>query len=413
MKLLHTSDWHLGRMLYGQKRYEEFEAFLLWLKELLKKEACDGIIIAGDIFDTPTPSNRAQELYYSFLAAISSLCRHIIIIGGNHDSPTFLDAPCALLRSLQIHVVGAAPSQVDDEIICLRDSEDAVEAVVCAVPYLRDRDIRTASAEGGDDTESLRRRAVSAHYAKVISRGETLRQQAGSHVPLIVTGHLFTAGGTTVDGDGVRELYVGSLDRVSADIFPDTVDYVALGHLHVPQRVQQREHIRYSGSPIPMGFNEAKQEKQVVCLTFTEDSSTPCITTVFVPEFQKLERIRGDVSHIQERLRALSAEKSRAWVEVEYTGDEIIHRLQDEIEAVCSGPFPRVIRIKNRTFVQSILPPEETESLEEMSPEDVFEKCLVRHDVSPKEQEPLRQRFSKVLRDIYEEDRGGADHEDH
>jgi exonuclease SbcD len=404
MKLLHTSDWHLGRMLYGQKRYDEFEKFLSWLTDHLAHEGYDGIIIAGDIFDTPTPSNRAQELYYSFLAEISRFCRHIIIVGGNHDSPTFLDAPCALLRSLNIHVVGAVPARVEDEILTLYNTDNVPEAVVCAVPYLRDRDIRTAAEAGEDDTELLRRRAVSAHYEGVIAKAEAVRKKAGPAVPLIVTGHLFTAGGATVDGDGVRELYVGSLDRVSGDIFPDFVDYVALGHLHVPQTVQQKERVRYSGSPLAMGFNEAQQKKQILSLTFSPGDSRPQISSVSVPVFQRLVRISGDLGHIQNILTELQEEKSSAWVEVEYTGDEIIHNLQDEIDAVCAGTRPRIIRIKNRTFVQSIIPPEESESLEELSPADVFEKCLAENDISEKQQNILRRHYMQVVQDIYEED---------
>ena len=101
MKILHTSDWHLGKTLFGEKRYDEHEKFLTWLIGVLKDENIDLIIIAGDIFDTTTPSNRAQELYYSFLCNTKTTsCRHVVIIGGNHDSPSFLSAPQELLKHL-------------------------------------------------------------------------------------------------------------------------------------------------------------------------------------------------------------------------------------------------------------------------------------------------------------------------
>lgn len=99
MKLLHTSDWHLGRTLYGRKRYAEFEAFLAWLLVTIEQEQVEVLLIAGDLFDTTTPSNRAQELYYNFLCSVAaSSCRHVVIIGGNHDSPSFLAVPAQLLR---------------------------------------------------------------------------------------------------------------------------------------------------------------------------------------------------------------------------------------------------------------------------------------------------------------------------
>ncbi|MCK5806384.1 MAG: exonuclease subunit SbcD, partial [Lentisphaeria bacterium] len=138
MRVLHTSDWHLGRSLYGRKRYEEFEEFLAWLAEAIQTEQVDALLVAGDIFDTSAPSNRAQELYYRFLCQVGATpCRHVVIIGGNHDSPSFLDAPGELLKALSVHVIGGAAASEDDEVIVLRNREDTPELIVCAVPYLR------------------------------------------------------------------------------------------------------------------------------------------------------------------------------------------------------------------------------------------------------------------------------------
>ena len=146
MKLLHTSDWHLGRSLYDRKRYNEFEAFLNWLIGFIADEKVDLLLVSG-VFDSTTPSNRAQELYYHFLGRLSATgCRHAVITGGNHDSPTFLDAPKNLLGALNIHVVGSATGNPEDEVFVLKDDDGKTEAIVCAVPFLRDRDIRTVEA---------------------------------------------------------------------------------------------------------------------------------------------------------------------------------------------------------------------------------------------------------------------------
>ncbi|MCG8530425.1 MAG: exonuclease subunit SbcD, partial [Desulfovibrionales bacterium] len=146
MRLLHTSDWHIGRLLYGRKRYREFEQFLDWLLAYIREQGVDILVISGDIFDTTTPSNRAQSLYYGFLTRLGSThCSHVVVIGGNHDSPTFLDAPAPLLKALNVHVMGAVPRDLDDEILDLSDEEGRPLARVCAVPYLRDRDIPRAS----------------------------------------------------------------------------------------------------------------------------------------------------------------------------------------------------------------------------------------------------------------------------
>lgn len=276
LTILHTSDWHLGRRLYGRMRYEEFEAFLSWLQETISAQKVDVLIVAGDIFDTMTPSNRAQALYYEFLGKVSKLCcEHIVIVAGNHDSPTFLDAPSKVLKFLNVHVIGTACDDLNDEVLVLDAIDGTPHCIIAAVPYLRDRDVRGSHAgESADSKDTNVIKGIRAHYDEVASiakaRQEHLSDAHQRHIPIIATGHLFAAGSKTTEDDGVRDLYVGSLGQISADMFDDGFDYVALGHLHVPQRVGGCEHIRYSGSPIAMGFGEAKQQKQVLLVEFGE-----------------------------------------------------------------------------------------------------------------------------------------------
>ena len=159
MKLLHTSDWHLGRALYSRKRYDEYEAFLNWLAGFIEAEDVDVLLVAGDVFDNSTPSNRAQELYYRFLCRMaSSSNRNVVIIAGNHDSPSFLNAPKELLKFLNIHIVGYASGQPEDELIVLSGPDHEPRLIVCAIPYLRDRDIRTA--EVGETVEDKERKII-------------------------------------------------------------------------------------------------------------------------------------------------------------------------------------------------------------------------------------------------------------
>lgn len=161
MKLLHTSDWHLGRALYGRKRYAEFEAFLNWLAGLIEAEGINVLLVAGDVFDNSVPSNHAQELYYRFLCRVAATPhRHVVVTAGNHDSPSFLNAPRELLKFLNIHVVGYASAQVEDEVILLAGPDGEPQLIVCAIPYLRDRDIRTAEAGEGKEGACLRRSTI-------------------------------------------------------------------------------------------------------------------------------------------------------------------------------------------------------------------------------------------------------------
>ena len=200
MKILHTSDWHLGRSLYGRKRYDEFSEFLDWLTQTIEEESIDALLVAGDIFDNSTPGNRAQELYYRFLCRVStSCCRHVVVIAGNHDSPSFLNAPKELLRALNVYVVGAMTETLEDEVIVLYNGEQS-EAVVCAVPYLRDKDIRTVEpGETIDDKNAKLISGIKKHYADVCATAEQKRSELEktdfTGIPIIALGHLFTAGG--------------------------------------------------------------------------------------------------------------------------------------------------------------------------------------------------------------------------
>lgn len=407
MKILHTSDWHIGRSLYGRSRTEEFEAFLVWLAETIEQMQVDVLLVAGDVFDTSTPSHRAQSLYYGFLCRVAaSSCRHVVVTAGNHDSPSFLNAPKAILRALNVHVVGSAAERPDDEVLVLDQLGGLPELIVCAVPYLRDRDIRIAQAgESIEDKECKLIEGIRRHYAEVIQLAETKRQDLGVQVPIVAMGHLFTAGGQTVEGDGVRELYVGSLAHVSTGIFPDCIDYLALGHLHVPQKVNQSEVMRYSGSPLPMGFGEAGQTKSVCLVEFADDNTEASVQLVTVPVFQRLERIRGTWEEILARIQALSAVHPKAWLEVVYDGEDVMGDFRERLEAAVGGTEMEILRVKNNRIMDRVLGQiHDHETLDDLDPDDVFHRCLAVHEVPETQRPGLLQAYQETLTSLDEED---------
>ncbi len=441
MKILHTSDWHIGRSLYGRKRYDEFSAFLDWLAEFIQAESVDALLIAGDIFDISTPSNRAQELYYRFLCKVSaSCCRHIVVIAGNHDSPSFLNAPKELLRALNVHVVGLIENP-EDEVITLAGPSGSPEAIVCAIPYLRDRDIRIV--EAGESIEDKNAKIIDGlqrHYADVCRIAKEKQKEYEQtnqtlRIPIIGMGHLFTAGGKTVDGDGVRELHVGSLAHVDKDVFPAYIDYLALGHLHIPQKVGTAKHLRYSGSPISMGYGEAYQEKSVVIVEFSNDpqiTQTSAdkrqkennqrqsvksadklsfknpqlkITLHPVPCFQALERISGGIDEITERIHELKSKGSNAWLEIEYTGTEIASNLRELIDEAVANTAMEVQRIKNKRVVERIISRTcKDETLDDLDVNDVFVRCLNTYEVLEDERPALIQSYKETIQGMQEED---------
>lgn len=408
MKILHTSDWHLGRTLYGRKRDEEFAAFLDWLLQTLENEQVEALLIAGDIFDTSTPSHRAQSLYYRFLCRVAaSSCRHVVVIAGNHDSPSFLEAPRELLQALQVHVIGQASEDGADEVLLLQDADGQAELLVCAVPYLRDRDVRVAEAgESLEEKEQKLAAGIREHYAQVAAQAEARRAEMGAPLPLVAMGHLFTAGGQTVEGDGVRELYVGSLAHVAASIFPPCFDYVALGHLHVPQKVGGLETRRYSGSPLPMGFGEAKQQKSVCLVNVSEAGSPVSVELLPVPIFQRLEKLAGDWVQLEQRLQELRATGDSVWLEVVYEGQEVLGDLRERLDELVQDSPLEILRVKNRRAVERVLEataPEET--LDDLEPQEVFERCLKAEEVPAEQWEDLRGVYQEALASLLDAER--------
>jgi len=381
LKILHTSDWHLGRSLYDHKRYEEFEKFLDWLAEFILEQKIDVLIVAGDIFDTTTPGNRAQELYYQFLTKVSrSCCRHMVIIGGNHDSPSFLNAPKELLRYFNVHVIGAITDSHEDEVIILRDKFQAPEIIICAVPYLRDKDIRTVEAgEHMEDKNSKLIAGISEHY-DAVGKIAVSRRNGIEHLPIIGMGHLFATGGSITEGDGVRELYVGGEARVNGNAFPECFDYLALGHLHSAQKVGESDVKRYCGSPIPMSFGESGQNKKVIVVEF--DQGSPEVTEHTIPCFQELRRITGNTGEIRQKLEELKSEGSSAWLEIEYSGSESFSALNDLVYEIIAGTAMEALRIKNKTQTFKWLDRiGDKETLDDLNPQEVFNRCLDANEV--------------------------------
>ncbi len=340
IRVLHTSDWHLGRSLHERQRDDEFEDFLNWLTEKINEEQIDVLLVAGDIFDTSNPSHVAQRQYYDFCRKLSgTCCRHAVITSGNHDSTSFIDVPAQVLECIHIHTVGQPRFNLregdpKDEIIVLQNEAGVDELIVAAVPFLSEGDVRTS--EMGQDTCTREQKVIDGiaeHYRRVAEAAEEIR--AGRDIPVVAMGHLFVQGGKVVEDDGVRVTYVGTLGGVNASIFSPVFDYVALGHLHVPQIVGNAEHIRYSGAPIAMGFGEAGQQKSACKIVF--DGKQKDISQIEIPTFHKLESISGDRETIRNRLTELVNSGEEVYVAVTYESKERIDSVTSIIEDILEG----------------------------------------------------------------------------
>lgn len=396
MKILHTSDWHLGRSLYSKKeRQEEHVAFLEWLLQIIKDHAIDLLLIAGDIFDTASPSSGSQKIYYDFLIKVrDSGCKNVIVIGGNHDSPSFLNAPKDILAALNIVVVGSASENIDDEIIIVEDNRGNPILIVCAVPFLRERDIsRFAEGESYSDRSKRINENIKKHYVEIAKLAEERSVELGGSIPIIATGHLSVAGGQRKDDDGVRETYVGNIEVVGSDIFPDIFDYVALGHYHIPSVI--KNHIRYCGSPIPMGFGEAGQTKSVCIIDFDNGKS---IATIEIPIFQQLESIIGDKEHIGKRLTELKKSDLSVWVEIIYKGDEIFPDFTSWVREQTLNSKIETIKLQNLQLLSEVLTADDmADSLEDIDEFEVFDKLLENSEISEEQKEELRESYKEIV----------------
>lgn len=336
MRVLHTADWHLGQhFLTGQERLTEQRAFLAWLLRAVQAHGVDALVVAGDVFDTTTPSHAAQELYYNFLVQMQGTdCRDVVVVGGNHDSPTLLNASRQLLQQLRVHVVGGVPADPAEQVVALAATGGRPALVVCAVPFLRDRDLRLAVAGETPDERQVRiRQSIADHYASLAGSAAVLGRRE-QDVPVLATGHLYAAGGEAREG-AERDVHIGGLGLVGAEHFPAAFDYVALGHLHRPQVVGGRAHIRYAGSPVPLSFTEADDRQQVLLLDFA-GAGAPQVTALPVPVTRRLQRFIGTLEEVEASVLAYdnAAFELVAWADVQVRSDEAPAEVQRRVQAV-------------------------------------------------------------------------------
>ncbi|MFV0536255.1 MAG: exonuclease SbcCD subunit D [Dysgonomonas sp.] len=257
MILLHTADWHIGQQFFGYDRKEEHTYFFNWLKQAVKEQQVDVLLVAGDIFDSPNPSAESQKIYYRFLREVTTDNPNlqIVIIAGNHDSAGRLEAPNPLLEEMNVHIRGLVRKNEDGGIDyqqlfvpLFKDGEVKVWCI--AVPYLRQGDYPNAESYA---------KGVSALYGELYSE---LQQIKGTDLPVIAMGHLQATGSEISENDRSERTIIGGLECISPEVFDKKdIVYTALGHLHKPQRVSKRENVRYAGSPLPMSFAE-KNYKQ-------------------------------------------------------------------------------------------------------------------------------------------------------
>ncbi|NDJ58705.1 exonuclease subunit SbcD [Enterobacteriaceae bacterium 4M9] len=397
MRILHTSDWHLGQNFYTKSRAAEHQAFLDWLLQQAEEHAVDAIIVAGDIFDTGSPPSYARELYNRFVVRLQSAGCRLYILAGNHDSVATLNESRELLACLHTQVI-ATPT-TEPLLMTTRDGEPG--AVLCPIPFLRPRDIlKSQAGQSGHEKQQSLLDAITAHYQDCYQAALTCR--AERPLPIIATGHLTAVGAST--SDSVREIYIGTLDAFPAQAFPPA-DYVALGHIHRAQRVGGMEHIRYSGSPIALSFDETGPVKCVNLVTF-DHGALAGVEALDVPVTQPLAVIKGTLSEIEHQLAAWRDAPAApvTWLDIEITTDDYLHDMQRHIQQLTETlPVEVVLMRRAREQRQRAIDGQHKESLSELSVTEVFERRLALEAVEEEREARLRTLFGQTLEALHEE----------
>ncbi|MEZ8312394.1 exonuclease subunit SbcD [Vibrio splendidus] len=407
MKILHTSDWHLGQNFYNKSRKNEHERFLQWLLEQVSEHDIDAIIVAGDIFDTSTPPSYAREMYNKFVVDSNKIGCQLVLLGGNHDSVSVLKETQQLLKYMGADVIPNTNEDHATQVVELKGKNGDVEALVCAIPFIRPRDVLISQAGvTGVERQKQLGDAIKQHYQSVYDAAVEKRAEFenSEHMPIIATGHLTAMG--VQQSDSVRDIYVGNLDGFAADGFPDA-DYIALGHIHRPQVVAKREYIRYCGSPIPLSFDELKSQKQVCVVEFIEGERT--ISQLPVPTFQPLAEIKGDLSEIESQLNqyiGLDSDQS-VWLSIEVQAQDYLSDLQERMRALTEGLNVEVLQLRRaRERRNQALEQESAETLSELSPMDVFTKRIALEEFETDSEkarlERMTVKFKQVMVEVSE-----------
>lgn len=397
MKILHTSDWHIGKQLHKEDLSEDLELFFDWLIDTIQKEQIDLLLVSGDIFDQANPSQTSFSQYYDFLKRMAKLDCKILMTGGNHDSPSVLNAPKQLLEILDIFMVGGAPDEIQE--LFFEYKKDDVNLVIAAVPFLKDKDIRKSVAgESYEDKIDQIRIGLKNYFSNV---NEYYKENYSAH-KFIMMGHLYVQGAQPSDSE--REIQIGNLAGVEESIFGGTPDYVALGHIHKPYSVGGSNKIHYSGSPVSFSFSEKEDQKQINIINFTTTQNE--VQIIPVPKFRSLIAFEGTMAEVEKTISEFDEKNDLITLgEIRVTEEKISLTTRLNLENLQDNHGNELLKI-----VKSRLGFSETEKdvsdfytegtdVNDVTPTEMFEKKL-EMDEEIENKDELRNAFREILENL-------------
>lgn len=397
MRILHTSDWHLGKNLEGHSRLEEQEIFLKELIHIVEEKEVDLILIAGDIYDTSNPPAQAERLFYDSVKKLSKGGeRPIIVVAGNHDSPDRLVAASPLAYDHGVILLGKPKSAIESgkygsfEVVDSGEGYLEIElkgerVVILTLPYPSEQRLNEIVSHEIED--EARRKSYSERIGDIFT--ELCKKYREDTINLAIS-HLFVMGGEEVGSE--RPIQLGGSLTVDANHLPENAHYVALGHLHKPQKVVGSGNLKayYSGSPIEYSKKEIHYSKCVYLVDVNIGEETK-VEQVFLRNYKPIEVWK--CKSIEDALRRCAEDGERnIWVYLEIETDRVM--TQSEIKEMKSLR-PDIVEIKP-IFKESYVEEDEIEDISSMRIEDLFQDYYIfRNGVNPTEE--LMALFSEIV----------------
>ena len=436
----------------GKSRREEHKAFIDWLLALVDSDNIDAVIIAGDIFDTGSPPSYAREMYHQLVLDMKARQCQLVIVAGNHDSVSMLNESKSLLSYLDTQVSSQANlDDIESHVIPLVDKQGEISAWVCAVPYLRPKDVmKSLSGQSEQDKKTGLLQHIGDFYQQVYDIASEKNKALKTPVPIIGTGHLTAMGGQV--SESVRDLYVGTLEALPTSVFP-VFDYLALGHIHRAQAITKDGRFRYSGSPIPLSFDELGREKTLVIVDtdlFEEEGAeeknssvekaslvkkAPLMDDLFaddlfeskpfendllkgdqlkekvepirlvnIPMFQPMASLKGSLKEVTKQITELNQLKElkddkTLWLEVTVIADDYLSDVHKRIMEVIDDKPIELLRVMRKSALEKKTDVfESRQTLSELTVTDVFEKSLQANlDIDKEEAVTLTHLFNSCL----------------
>jgi exonuclease SbcD len=372
MKVLHSSDWHLGHRIVSFPRDEEFSHFFVQLQKILIEYKVDLLVIAGDVFHSANPSHSAQEQWFKFLGWLVNNGIKALVIPGNHDSAQLLGSPSLLTEELGIHIVSDSPKILEfEDLYC------------AAMPFQRESDLLESHVPFQNGME--RQRALA--QAQIEKMQALFEEIPASSKPSLFAGHLFAAGCSPSDSE--RDIFAGGLGAVDTSQFP-AFDYCALGHIHSRKILREVPLVAYSGNVLQMDFAETEQK---YCLLW--DSIKPAsYETIEIDAAMTFVSLEGSYEEIY---TAISRIESPCWIEVNLNGVLTDSITQLEMLAEDRGmKIVRLKRVKKEGQAQEL----EAARVRQLDPQEAFERLLLEYELHEPERTEVLGKYSSIVKEV-------------